>query len=118
MLTGALLYQLTIWGFFKFYWVITKWIITSTLITFGTFWLGPWTNTMTATSNTERLQALNNPMFMFDHKAIVIGGSIQIVSLIFIFMISFLKPRGRLDIKPKDKTKELIYVINCHHSKR
>ncbi|WP_287273348.1 MULTISPECIES: hypothetical protein [unclassified Okeania] len=42
---------------------------------------------------------------MFDAKAIVIGASIQIVSLIFIFIISFLKPWGRLDIKPKDQTK-------------
>ncbi|MDJ0516314.1 MAG: hypothetical protein QNJ74_08665, partial [Trichodesmium sp. MO_231.B1] len=104
LLTGALLCWLTIWGFFKFYWVITKWILTSTLIISGTLWLGPWTNAMTSISDAERLQALNNPLFMFDTKGIVIGGSIQILSLIFIFIISFLKPWGRRDIK-KDQTK-------------
>ncbi|WP_287273346.1 MULTISPECIES: hypothetical protein [unclassified Okeania] len=62
LLTGALLCWLTIWGFFKFYWVITKWILTSILIISGTFWLGPWTNAMTAISDTERLQALSNPL--------------------------------------------------------
>lgn len=103
--TGALLCWLTVWGFFKFYWVIVKWIFTSTLITFGTFWLGPWINALTAISDTERLQALSNPLFMFDTNAIVIGGSIQTLSLIFILIISFLKPWGRRDIKPKEKTK-------------
>ena len=104
LLTGALICWLTVWGFFKFYWVIIKWIMTVTLITFGSFWLGPWTNAMTSISDAERLQALNNPLFMFDTKGIVIGGSIQILSLIFIFIISFLKPWGRRDIK-KDPTK-------------
>lgn len=42
--TGTLLCWLTVWGFFKFYWVITKWLMTTVLIIFGTFWLGPWTN--------------------------------------------------------------------------
>ncbi|NES67143.1 MAG: hypothetical protein F6K24_18765 [Okeania sp. SIO2D1] len=98
LLTGALICWLTVWGFFKFYWVIIKWVMTVTLITFGSFWLGPWTNAMTSISDTERLQALNNPLFMFDTKGIVIGGSIQILSLIFIFIISFVKPWGRRDI--------------------
>ncbi|MEM1172406.1 MAG: hypothetical protein AAGJ08_25840 [Cyanobacteria bacterium P01_H01_bin.35] len=105
LLTGTLLCWLTTWGFFKFYWVITKWIMTVTLVTFGSYWLVPWTDAITAISDTERLKALSNPLFMFDTKAIVIGGSIQILSLIFIFIISFLKPWGRRDIKPKNNTK-------------
>lgn len=99
LLTGFLICWLTIWGFFKFYWVITKLVMTVSLITFGTIWLGPWTNAVTAISDTERLQALNNPLFMFDTKALIIGSSIQIFSLIFIFIISFEKPWGRRDIK-------------------
>ncbi|EAZ94271.1 hypothetical protein [Crocosphaera chwakensis] len=105
LLTGLLICWFTIWGFFKFYWVITKLVMTVTLITFGTFWLGPWTNAMTAISDSERLQALNNPLFMFDTKALIIGGLIQITTLIFIFIISFLKPWGRRDIKAKNKPK-------------
>ena len=105
LMTGALLCWLTVWGFFKFYWVITKWILTSALITFGTFWLSPWTNAMTSIADTERLKALSNPLFMFNTKAIVIGASIQILSLIFIFIISFLKPWGRRYIIPKNNIK-------------
>ncbi|ABG49682.1 hypothetical protein Tery_0192 [Trichodesmium erythraeum IMS101] len=105
LMTGALLCWLTVWGFFKFYWVITKWIITSILITFGTFWLSPWTNAMTDIADHERLKALSNPLFMFDTKAIIIGGAIQILSLVFIFIISFLKPWGRQYIIPKNNIK-------------
>ena len=104
LLTGLLICWFTIWGFFKFYWVITKLIMTVTLITIGTIWLGPWTNSMTAISDAERLQALNDPLFMFDNKALIIGSFIQIASLIFIFIISFLKPWGRRDIKSKNQS--------------
>lgn len=99
LLTGLLLCWLTVWGFFKYYWVITKLVLTVSLITFGTFWLGPWTNAVTAMSDAERLKALSNPLFMFDTKALIIGSLIQISSLIFIFVISFLKPWGRRDVK-------------------
>lgn len=98
LLSGLLLSWLTIWGFFKYYWVITKLVLTVSLITFGTFWLGPWTNAMTAISDTERAKALSDPLFMFDTQALIIGSVIQILSLLFIFIISFLKPWGRRNI--------------------
>jgi hypothetical protein len=59
----------------KFYWVITKWVATVTLIVFGTFWLRPWTNPATAIAETERLNALTNPLFMFDSKAAAIDSA-------------------------------------------
>ena len=79
--------------------------MTVSLITFGTIWLGPWTNAMTAISDVERIKALSNPLFMFDNKALIIGSFIQITSLIFIFIISFLKPWGKRDLKAKNKPK-------------
>ncbi|WP_427158512.1 hypothetical protein ACQFX9_22085 [Aliinostoc sp. HNIBRCY26] len=95
VLTGTLLCWLTVWGFFKFYWVITKWIATTTLIIFGTFWLGPWTNSMTAIADIERTKALNNPLFMFDIHGVIIGGGIQLICLSAIIAISIIKPWGR-----------------------
>lgn len=95
LLTGLIICGLTIWGFFKHYWVIVKLILTVSLITAGTLWLGPWANAMTAMADAERAQALSNPLFMFDGQALIIGGSIQIFMLAFIFFISFLKPWGR-----------------------
>jgi hypothetical protein len=99
LLTGGLLSWLTIWGFVKFYWVMTKWIATVSLIVFGTFWLGPWTNAATAIAKAERLNALTNPLFMFDFKAAAIGGAIQTICLFTIIAISVLKPWGRRDSK-------------------
>ncbi|MCU0567340.1 MAG: hypothetical protein MUF49_12165 [Oculatellaceae cyanobacterium Prado106] len=102
LLTGGLLSWLTIWGFTKFYWVITKWIATVALIVFGSFWLGPWTNAATAIAQTERLQALTNPLFMFDFKAAATGGAVQVFCLFVIISISVLKPWGRRTIEKSE----------------
>ncbi|MER3495155.1 MAG: hypothetical protein C4323_25050 [Mastigocladus sp. ERB_26_2] len=107
LLTGGLLCWLTVWGFFKHYWVIVKWIATVTLITFGTLWLGSWTNAMTAISQAQRLQALQNPLYVFDQKAIIVGAIIQTASILAIIAISVLKPWGRRNIQ-KQEPKEAV----------
>ncbi len=99
LFTGALLCWLTIWGFTKHYWVIAKWIATVGLIVFGTFWLGPWTNAMTAMSGVERLQVLENPIYRFDLKAVIIGGIFTTLFLLAIIAISTLKPWGKRKIE-------------------
>lgn len=103
LLTGGLLCWLTIWGFVKHYWVIVKWIATVTLILFGTFWLGPWTNAMTGISEAERLQALQNPLYVFDQKGVLVGAIIQTFCLLSIIGISVLKPWGRRKIKAQQQ---------------
>jgi hypothetical protein len=103
LITGGLLCWLTIWGFFKHYWVIVKWVATVILIVFGTFWLGPWTNAMTAMSDAKRLQALHNPLYVFDQKAVVVGAIIQTSCLLAIIGISILKPWGRRSINKQEK---------------
>lgn len=99
LITGGLLSWLTNWGFVKHYWVIAKWVATVTLIVTGTIWLGPWVNAMTALSDAERLKALQNPLYVFDHKAVVVGGSIQVACLFAVVAVSVLKPWGRRIIK-------------------
>jgi hypothetical protein len=106
LLTGGLLCWLTIWGFFKHYWVIAKWIATLTLIIVGTIWLGPWVNAMTAISETERLQALQNSLYMFDLKAVLVGAIIQTSCVLGIIIISVLKPWGRRIVKKEQKKEE------------
>jgi len=92
---GALLCWLTIWGFAKHYWVIVKWVATATLIVVGTAWLGPWTNAITAISQTQRLQALQNPLYIWEQKTLIIGAIAPMISLLAIIGISVLKPWGR-----------------------
>lgn len=103
LITGGLLCWLTIWGFFKHYWVIVKWIATVTLIVTGTIWLGPWTNAITAISSAERIQALQNPLYVFDQNAVLVGAIIQTSCVLAIIGISVLKPWGRRNIKKQEQ---------------
>ncbi|BAY22560.1 hypothetical protein NIES2100_23230 [Calothrix sp. NIES-2100] len=102
--TGGLLCWLSVWGFFKHYWVIVKWITTVTLIVVGTAWLGPWTNAITATSQAQRLQALQNPLYIWDQQTLIIGGIGQTICLLAIIAISILKPWGRRKVKTQTET--------------
>ncbi|HEY9664168.1 MAG TPA: hypothetical protein V6C65_37465 [Allocoleopsis sp.] len=101
VVTATLLCWQTNYGFFKFYWVITKWILTTGLIVFGTFWLFPWGTTAEAIAQTEGLGAFNNPIYTFDTKGVLIGSVIQVAFLFVIIVISTLKPWGRRPSKVK-----------------
>lgn len=95
VVTATILCWQTNYGFFKFYWVITKWILTTGLIVFGTFWLFPWGNTAEAIAQSAGLGAFNNSIYRFDAKGVLIGSVIQVAFLLVIIVISTLKPWGR-----------------------
>jgi hypothetical protein len=99
ILSGTALCALTVWGFFKHYWVIAKWVVTVTIITVVSGWVGPWVYAATAIAETDRLQALENPLFRFDQQAAMIGGGLEILALLGLILISFLKPWGRRPVK-------------------
>jgi hypothetical protein len=99
ILSGTALCALTVWGFFKHYWVIAKWVGTVTIITAISGWVGPWVYAATAIAETDRLQALANPLFQFDQQAAMIGGGLEILALLGLILISFLKPWGRRPVK-------------------
>lgn len=103
VITATLLCWLTNYGFTKFYWVISKWILTTSLVIFGTFWLFPWSNTAVQISAQEGLQALQNSVYRFDVKGVLIGSIIQIIFLLAIIGISVLKPWGRRLIPAKSE---------------
>ncbi|MBV8887914.1 MAG: hypothetical protein JO235_28500 [Chroococcidiopsidaceae cyanobacterium CP_BM_RX_35] len=108
LLTGTLLCWLTVWGFFKFYWVILKWLATVSLIIFGTFWLFPWANAATAISETQRLSTLASPLYMFDAKGVFIGTIMQTLCLLVIIAVSLLKPWGKRLVKEQNAVKPMI----------
>ncbi len=99
VLTATFLCWVTNYGFTKFYWVITKWVLTTGLVIFGTFWLFPWGNDAEKLSGQEGLQALSNPIYEFDAKGVLIGTLIQVLFLFVIIGISVLKPWGRRPTK-------------------
>ena len=101
VVTATILCWQTNYGFFKFYWVITKWILTIGLIIFGTFWLFPWGNTAEAIAQAEGLGAFKNSVYIFDVKGVLLGSAIQVSFLFAIIMISTLKPWGRRALRIK-----------------
>lgn len=102
VITATLLCWQTNYGFFKFYWVITKWIITTGLMIFGTFWLFPWGNAAETIASTEGLNAFKNPIYLFDAKGVLLGSLLQVSFLFAIITISVLKPWGRRRMKEKN----------------
>jgi hypothetical protein len=92
LLTGVLYAVLTHWGWFKYRWITVKWIITILGIFFGTFFLGPWQNTLPPIALAEGTRALQNPMYIDAHTMVVWGGTLQAVSLLLAVFISSLKP--------------------------
>lgn len=103
VLTATFLCWMTNYGFTKFYWVITKWIVTTGLVVFGTFWLFHWGNVAENISSEERLQSVHNSIYSFDSQGVLIGTIIQVVFLIFVIGISVLKPWGRRPTKEQEK---------------
>ncbi|TVQ23062.1 MAG: hypothetical protein EA367_02840 [Leptolyngbya sp. DLM2.Bin15] len=95
VLTATALCWTTNYGFTKFYWVITKWVLTTGLVVFGTFWLFPWGNEAEQIADQAGLQALDSAAYAFDAKGVLIGTLTQAIFLIIIIGISTLKPWGR-----------------------
>jgi F0F1-type ATP synthase assembly protein I len=95
VITATLLCWQTNYGFFKFYWVIAKWILTTGLMIFGTFWLFPWGNAAEDIASSEGLNAFKNSVYLFDARGVLIGTLIQVLFLFIIIAISTLKPWGR-----------------------
>jgi hypothetical protein len=102
VVTATILCWQTNYGFFKFYWVITKWVLTTGLIMVGTFWLSPWGIMAEAIAQSEGLGAFNNSVYRFDAKGVLIGAAIQVSLLFGIIVISTLKPWGRRLINVRD----------------
>ena len=95
VITATCLCWLTNYGFMKFWWVITKWFLTVSLIIFGTFWLYPWSVNAESIAQAQGLSALKDRVYMFDAKAVLIGAAAQVFFLLLIIIISAIKPWGR-----------------------
>lgn len=106
VMTATVLCWGTNYGFTKFYWVITKWLLTTGLVVFGTFWLFPWGNGAEQIASMEGLQAMTNPTYAFEARGVLIGTLVQAICLLTIIGISVLKPWGRraLGKRPQEES--------------
>ncbi|MBS4219946.1 hypothetical protein KHA96_16665 [Bacillus sp. FJAT-49711] len=86
--SGILLSIWTKWGLFKSYWIIVKEILTAFLLILNLWGMYAWT----LKAFEENMNQLD--MYVF-HIDLWTGIVIQILSLLFIFVISVFKPWGR-----------------------
>ena len=103
VLTATFLCWFTNYGFTKFWWVISKWFLTISLVIFGTFWLYPWSNAAESIAKEQGLSAFNNNVYRLDVQGVVLGGAIQALLLLIIIGISVIKPWGRRVLKENNK---------------
>ena len=95
LFTGLVYSIWTNWGFFKHRWITFKWIMTTAQILFGTFALGPWIDRNVILSGNMRGAALSNPEFINNILMIKIWGTVQGSLLLFLIVISVIKPWKR-----------------------
>lgn len=94
LLTGLLISLLTPWGFFKHRWVAVKWVATVLTILFGTFFLGPWVNELTALTDELRAVSVVENRFQVLMSRHTLWGGVQTIILIAVVFISAVKPWG------------------------
>ncbi len=101
LLTGLLFSLLTNWGFFRHRWLTFKWIATLWAILFGTFFLGPWVNGMTAIAEGSRLAALQDPEYLRMRGLNLGFGLGQFLLLAFTVFLSTIRPWSRKGRGPR-----------------
>ena len=96
LISGLLLSWKTKWGFFTWYWVAFKLVSTVIMVTFGATCLGPWINATASLAETQGLAAMDNPEFTSDIDSVRIWGTLQILLLVILIVVSVFKPWGKL----------------------
>jgi len=92
LLTGFLYSIFTNWGFFKYRWLIFKWIVTVAIIVIGTIFTGPWVKEMVELVKTDGMSALRNPRYIFISRSQLAVGICMNITLIFALFVSVFKP--------------------------
>ena len=92
LLTGLVYSIWTNWGWFKHRWIAVKWFINVAGVLFGTFFLGPWLNSLPPLAKEKGLAALSDPAFVQNRTYLLVFGTLQMLTIIFAAFISILKP--------------------------
>ncbi len=92
VVTAILYGAFTNWGFFKHRWITVKWVLSILIIIIGTFYFSPLLDNTLAMVDHSRDIALGKPQTEENIRTIFIGGVCQGSALIFLVIISVLKP--------------------------
>jgi hypothetical protein len=90
--SGSLLCFLSSWGVLRHRWIIVKWSITLAAIAFGGTCLGPWFRELAAYGGIDGLAANESSGYQRLYHLGVLFGSLQTGVLLFLVLVSILKP--------------------------
>jgi hypothetical protein len=93
--TGVMLSALTPWGYFRHWWVATKFWLTLACILLGSIFLGRWLESVV-----EALQAGHDDWSVFP---LVAGTSFTVVALLLMIWVSIAKPWGRRGTESREE---------------
>lgn len=95
-LSGLLLSWKTKWGFFVWWWVAVKLVITLAMLAVGALWLGPWINEIEALARSDAAGLRALPRYTsLNGRVLGIGGA-QFLLLGFVLYASVFKPWGKV----------------------
>ncbi|MFW6236726.1 MAG: hypothetical protein ACOC24_08060 [Desulfovibrionales bacterium] len=92
LLTGLVYSVWTRWGFIRHGWIACKWVINIGGILFGTFFLGPWLNSLGPMALDQGLQALSDPVYLHNLQMNATWAPVQVATLVLAVFLSTLKP--------------------------
>lgn len=92
LLTGLLYSIFTKWGWFRHRWITVKWAVNLFGIILGTFWLGPWVNSLPVISKIEGDRALSNPLYLHNSTMMRGWGAFLLATILLALFASTLKP--------------------------
>jgi hypothetical protein len=92
LLTGLLYSLFTRWGWFEHRWILIKWCVNLYGVLFGTFFLGPWLNSLPPIAKEEGPAALLNPVYAHNHRMLLLWGTFQVSTLVLALFVTVLKP--------------------------
>jgi hypothetical protein len=96
LLTGFLFAWKNGWGFFKFKWIVIKWIINLGFIIFGFAFYMPWLEHMSDLSANTGDLVLQTPEYLRSQSLNEISAFAVLGCLIFLVWVSVFKPWGKL----------------------
>lgn len=94
-LTGFVMCKKTSWGFLRYRWIITKEVLTITLILIGTACLGPLQMKMVELSEQPGNVLIASASYNLIRAVFTVVGFLQVIMLACIVTISAVKPWGK-----------------------
>lgn len=92
VITAIIYGMFTNWGFFKHKWIVVKWILAILIIIAGTFYFSPLLDNSLEIANVTRDLALDNEDVLQNSRITLLGAFVQGSLLIFVIVISVIKP--------------------------